>query len=243
MGYVIAFDSSARRALPQIGPWPSPPPEQSAFWLPDEADSGDTVIYYVGGSAQVYVAVGRTDTKRRYSTNGTWAGHWWIGTPKPRVLKPYISGDDVEAALGIRRPRNAIGLDAATGRQLVAFLRGRPLDPVDRAVEGIVTESRSRSRNPALRQAALERAKGRCEACGTDFTQVLDGRGVASLVVHHKRQLATSDQPRETRIDQLAVVCANCHMLIHEDPRKARPVADLARDLTADRRRRSRVRR
>jgi hypothetical protein len=240
MGYVISYEAKAQRALKILGPWPAMDPEDSVFWLPDEADIGDTVIYYVGGSVQQYVAIGRTDTRWRFATRGSWTGHWWIGTPKPRILRPFVDAADVTAAIGLTRPRRALALDDRTGRQLVAFLRGRPLDPFDRAIEGIATETRSRSRNPRLRAAALEQAKGKCAACGVDFRRVLGGRGTQSLVVHHKRQLASSDQPRETRIDQLAVVCANCHMLIHENPQRARSVDDLRRELAADLRKRAR---
>lgn len=240
MGYVIAYDSSPRRALPQIKTWPILPPEQSAFWFPDEADEGDTVIYYIGGKIQQYVAIGRTWSSWTLEKRGDWAGWWRIGTTKPTLLEEPVDGELVRSVLGISRPRDARTLDSRTGRYLVDFLRGRTPDQIDRAVEGIFTESRSRSRSPKLRRLALDRARGKCEVCGVDFRKILGGRGERSLVVHHKRQLASSDQPQETRIDQLAVVCANCHMLIHEDPKKARKVDDLKRELAADRRRRAR---
>lgn len=204
--------------------------------MPDGADKGDRVIYYAGGTVQAYVAIGSTDTTWRFARQGAWAGRWWIGTPKPTRLRPPVEGAQVEAALGFRRPRQPMELDAVVGRQLVAFLRGKPQDAVDSALEGLLAESRRRERSPRLRQAALRRASGRCEACGTDFATVLDGRGIRCLVVHHTRQMSSLDTPQVTRVDQLAVVCANCHMLIHSDPSRPMPVEDLRRQLIKDRR-------
>ncbi len=41
------------------------------------------------------------------------------------------------------------------------------------------------------------------------------------LQVHHKLQLALQDFPILTSPDDLAVVCANCHAIIHSDSKKA----------------------
>jgi predicted HNH restriction endonuclease len=47
------------------------------------------------------------------------------------------------------------------------------------------------------------------------------------LHVHHLQQLAASDEPRETRLENLTVLCANCHALIHLDSRRAMPLEEL----------------
>jgi predicted HNH restriction endonuclease len=97
------------------------------------------------------------------------------------------------------------------------------------AVEGLVTETirYNRGRSGALKKQALEMANGVCAACGTDFKKVLKGKGVRVLQVHHVEQLASTDTPRLTRLSDLAVVCANCHMLIHSNPTIAIPVEKL----------------
>jgi len=41
------------------------------------------------------------------------------------------------------------------------------------------------------------------------------------LQVHHKKQLGWKSTPKLTKSSDLAVVCANCHMLIHMNPKKA----------------------
>ena len=109
--------------------------------------------------------------------------------------------------------------------------RGKPLSQTDRVVEGILTESRSRSRNAGLRQAALQRSGGRCEGCGVNFEKKAGGLGKHCLVVHHKKQLKDIDQPVETKLSELAVVCANCHMMIHSNKNKALSLNQLKKRL------------
>jgi predicted HNH restriction endonuclease len=91
------------------------------------------------------------------------------------------------------------------------------------AWEGEPVEHRGyrRKRDQRLKRAALDAAKGSCAVCATDYSNVLDGKGVRVLQVHHKKQLGQNDAPRLNTINDLAVVCANCHALIHMNAKKA----------------------
>lgn len=95
--------------------------------------------------------------------------------------------------------------------------------------EGIAREvtALARSRSRKLRNLALKRSHGICEACGTDFSALLEGRGIRALQVHHKHQLALQEAPKITSLDDVAVVCANCHAIIHADPLSAMSVEAL----------------
>ncbi|MGQ0511545.1 MAG: HNH endonuclease [Betaproteobacteria bacterium] len=97
------------------------------------------------------------------------------------------------------------------------------------AVENTLTEERTyvRSRDRGLRQRAIVDAEGICEACDFSFGSFLDGLGQRALQVHHRRQLSATDRPRITGLRDLAVVCANCHAMIHADPKRAMPVRTL----------------
>jgi hypothetical protein len=97
------------------------------------------------------------------------------------------------------------------------------------AVEGMLRESLhyQRGRSRELRDRALAGAEGKCEACQRDYSKLLDGQGRKVLQVHHKKQLALFDGPQLTKMSDLAVVCANCHALIHINPKKALPVRRL----------------
>lgn len=68
------------------------------------------------------------------------------------------------------------------------------------------------------------RREGRlvCEVpgCGFDFFEVYGELGKEFAHVHHLKPLSCREAPEQTRIEDLAIVCANCHAMIHrfKDP-------------------------
>lgn len=54
-----------------------------------------------------------------------------------------------------------------------------------------------------------------CEACGFDFEQKYGERGREFCEVHHRKSLAAIDGLIQTKLSDLAVVCSNCHRMIH----------------------------
>lgn len=101
------------------------------------------------------------------------------------------------------------------------------------AVEGILRETIAitKSRDGKLRKAALEKARGICETCSVDYSSILDGLGKRVLQVHHRKQLSLAIEPVVNGIEDLAVVCANCHQIIHADIKKAMSVEELRKRL------------
>jgi predicted HNH restriction endonuclease len=81
--------------------------------------------------------------------------------------------------------------------------------------------TRHRARESSLRMAKLKQAsaKGRirCEVpgCGFDFEKAYGELGRGFAEVHHLRPLAHRSGPELTRLSDLAVVCSNCHSMIH----------------------------
>jgi hypothetical protein len=55
-----------------------------------------------------------------------------------------------------------------------------------------------------------------CEICGFDFERRYgsDGRGVCE--VHHRIPLFVRQEASRTRLEDLAIVCANCHRMLHQ---------------------------
>lgn len=102
--------------------------------------------------------------------------------------------------------------------------------------EGIARETTviTKSRSGKLKKAALTNARGMCAVCGIDYSQVLGGLGSRVLQVHHRKQLALADEPQVNGIEDLAVVCANCHQIIHSDMANAMPVEVLQKLLRND---------
>jgi 5-methylcytosine-specific restriction protein A len=86
---------------------------------------------------------------------------------------------------------------------------------------GLLTRiHRARERNRKLvdakRQQVMKRhGKLICEVCQFDFAVCYGDRGMGFIECHHVKPLATLVGGHKTHIDDLALVCANCHRMIH----------------------------
>lgn len=113
-----------------------------------------------------------------------------------------------------------------TARAIVAFAKvSREIEDGDgeaEASEGrILTRvHRNRERNAKLRsrKIASVRANGRpiaCEVCDFDFESRYGMHGRGFIEVHHLLPLHELANARINRLDDLALVCANCHRMLH----------------------------
>jgi hypothetical protein len=57
-----------------------------------------------------------------------------------------------------------------------------------------------------------------CEVCGFDFAGVYGTRGSNFCEVHHLMPLSDAHSEVETRLQDLAIVCSNCHRMLHREP-------------------------
>jgi hypothetical protein len=224
----ISYESNSRKAISQIeGGWPDLGPEEVAFWGCDDAHKGGRVLYFVGGKLNVFVGYATYTSNWTRGRSGLWKGEEVIySTPRKRFSE-YVSASDVKRETGLPIPRDALQVPSHLAARVWRVARGLPSTAVDKRMEGMVTESKSKYRDPALRSAALALADGRCAGCEKNYRRIAGGKGEKCLVVHHKKQLKDTDQPVETRVSDLAVVCANCHMLIHANREKALTIAQL----------------
>jgi 5-methylcytosine-specific restriction protein A len=92
---------------------------------------------------------------------------------------------------------------------------------IDRADEGrvLLLAHLSRERDPRLRARKIKEARTqlgyvRCEACGFDFERTYGERGRDYIECHHKNPLSQTGRTTTSLID-LALVCSNCHRMIH----------------------------
>lgn len=81
------------------------------------------------------------------------------------------------------------------------------------------TAVQRRERDPKLRADKIESVlmAGHpiaCEVCGFDFSKRYPKRGNGYIEVHHRRPLHTTGIVT-TRLSDLALLCANCHRMIH----------------------------
>ncbi|MET8599969.1 HNH endonuclease [Streptomyces althioticus] len=83
----------------------------------------------------------------------------------------------------------------------------------------LIRRHKSRERDNALRKRKIDAVlrQGRrlsCEACGFDFEATYGSRGAGYIECHHVVPLHEAGKGR-TRLRDLALICANCHRMIH----------------------------
>ncbi|WP_145502835.1 HNH endonuclease [Streptomyces sp. CFMR 7] len=95
-------------------------------------------------------------------------------------------------------------------------------DEGNSAVEGrlLARWALYRERNRALRARKIAQAEKlgqplQCEVCDFDFGSVYGDLGRGYIEVHHRLPLHVTGL-RETRLDDLAFLCANCHRMCHK---------------------------
>ena len=75
-------------------------------------------------------------------------------------------------------------------------------------------------RSAALRAAAKRRWGPQCHCCGFSFKEFYGSVGENFAIVHHLDPLGNSDgRSRVTSVEDVRIVCANCHYILHrQDP-------------------------
>lgn len=69
-----------------------------------------------------------------------------------------------------------------------------------------------------------------CEACGLDPVHMYGDNGERCLEAHHRIPIEQLQPDSVTRVEEMAVVCASCHRIIHSQ-KPCIPVEDLAATL------------
>jgi 5-methylcytosine-specific restriction protein A len=81
-----------------------------------------------------------------------------------------------------------------------------------------------RERNPSLatrKKKSILSTTGKlcCETCGFDFEVMYGQHGHGFCEVHHLKPISQMDDGEVTTLADLAVICSNCHRIIHRiDP-------------------------
>ena len=89
--------------------------------------------------------------------------------------------------------------------------------------------SRRRERSPRLRADALRIHGYACQVCGFCFEEVYGKWGRDFAEVHHLQELSTApDEGLEVDPNRdMAVVCSNCHRMIHRKAKRALTLDEL----------------
>jgi predicted HNH restriction endonuclease len=112
------------------------------------------------------------------------------------LWRKRISSDENEESL----PEELVGLEGERLRRMVAHRRRE-----------------FRLRKQKINSALRENGSLSCEVpgCGFDFLRAYGELGAGYAHVHHLRPLADYRGQEQTRLSDLAIVCANCHAIIH----------------------------
>jgi 5-methylcytosine-specific restriction protein A len=139
------------------------------------------------------------------------------GAPTKRVIAELIAQPDLMHQL-------AESIRGAEARGEFGSLTQPVTDEFEGAGEGRLLMRRhvAYERNRALRQRKLaETMKAgnaiACEVCGFNFAETYGDRGAGYIECHHIVPLHVSG-PSKRRLSDLALLCANCHRMIHRTP-------------------------
>lgn len=101
------------------------------------------------------------------------------------------------------------------------ILQGDDSEDAEAAEGAILTRIhhyRERDRSLVDKRKAQElKRSGRlaCEACGFEFAATYGARGQSYIEAHHTRPLETLEPGARTKVSDLALLCANCHRMVH----------------------------
>lgn len=126
---------------------------------------------------------------------------------------------------GIRIPADAASELEDAWEQHTAKSKTHQAITPSGAIEGEIQVRliRHRRRENWLRDKKIEQVKKanhgalKCEVpkCGFDFASVYGAIGSDYAQVHHLKPLSDRSAPAMTSLDELAIVCANCHAMVH----------------------------
>lgn len=91
-------------------------------------------------------------------------------------------------------------------------------DAASAAIEGrqrLVSHLQRERNQTLIRKKKRQAVSLHCEVCGFSFAQAYGEHAGAYCEVHHLLPLAEAEQLVTTRLEDLAILCANCHRVVH----------------------------
>lgn len=116
---------------------------------------------------------------------------------------------------------------AVTNADEAAVTKLPPVEPYEGEEGGVIMRLHRRyERDPKLvrekRKASAAAGSLVCEVCCFDFEQSYGELGAGYIEVHHTKPIHTLLAGTKTKLDDLALLCANCHRMAH---RKRQPLS------------------
>ena len=57
-----------------------------------------------------------------------------------------------------------------------------------------------------------------CEVCAVDFSKMYGERGNNFIEGHHRKLVSEMKEGDKTKVEDIAMLCSNCHRMIHKKP-------------------------
>ena len=140
------------------------------------------------------------------------------GLPRGSVLDNEIWDEYSDDQERLRRVASTIRRIA----ELPETAAREKLETEEEASEGRLLTQLHRLRERSARLAARKKQQVLeefgallCEACGFDFRSAYGERGRGFAECHHRIPLSELHPDQRTRLEDLAIVCSNCHRMIH----------------------------
>lgn len=141
---------------------------------------------------------------------------------RKNYFKKYFLDTEVQIALPLIPDDVEMFLDELFGlcenRLKADVLDVVPPDSTRSFPEGKVYEKvhKTRERNQKLIQLAKENTQNlACQVCGFDFKDKYGEIGIGFIEVHHTIPVCELREGELTRVEDLALVCSNCHSMLH----------------------------
>jgi hypothetical protein len=137
----------------------------------------------------------KTMTFQRYWPQGepSWviAGICWYGPEPPKPQVEFASGEEIRSF-----PEGA-------EKRRLHLIRER-----NRIVVSMAKELAVKS-DPSLK----------CEVCGFSYVEKYGEHGRAFIEAHHRQPIASLKPGSQTRVEDISLICANCHRMVHRGDR------------------------
>jgi predicted HNH restriction endonuclease len=155
--------------------------------------------------------------------------HWYKSRPyrSSRKLKPEIA----QALIDVIVSTNPIVFEFLQKNQIKLHKSKRLSQPQFQVQEGGVKEItiELQRRDPKLRTQAIAEYGYKCQVCKFDFEEFYGDLGVGYIEVHHLRPLSDRKRAHTVTIKNVAVVCANCHRVLHRTGKNPMKLEELRR--------------
>ena len=92
-----------------------------------------------------------------------------------------------------------------------------------------------KKRDPALKSHAIDTYGLNCQICNFNFEQFYGNIGAGYIEIHHIHPLSAGDGERTTTVNDVAIVCANCHRILHRNGAKPLSIVELKNAITIQR--------